>query len=182
MGVPRQAASLAFPQAFSAKWIPVRVKKMREFRNLEHFQAKWIPVRGRKCVNPETWSIAQRLGRADDQAATADAPSTARRGWRECPRRDWRAHPRPSPAWLRDPRPRGRAGPGRVYRYGNEWGLALGLCFGFGWLGFVDADGAGRGQVLRLRETSLRAVSISARSFWISDSSTTPPSASICNR
>ena len=49
------------PERFRAKWIPVRVKKTRQNKNLEprsdslgtekaleHFQAKWTPVRVKK--------------------------------------------------------------------------------------------------------------------------------------
>jgi hypothetical protein len=36
------------PEHFQAKWIPVRVKKMRQGKNPEHFQGKWVPVRVKK--------------------------------------------------------------------------------------------------------------------------------------
>jgi hypothetical protein len=34
---------------FRAKWMPVRVKKMRQNKKPEYFRAKWTPVRVRAC-------------------------------------------------------------------------------------------------------------------------------------
>jgi len=61
------ASGLALLEHFRAKWVAVRVKKMRQIKNLEHFRAKWIAVRVKKMrqtKNLEPFPNSIKAGRA----------------------------------------------------------------------------------------------------------------------